>query len=76
MIISGLQIRDFNNKVLIGELKNAGEPNSREMIKAAWEVSKACKDKMSALNAPFDFFLKECVKSDLARKGGNDESNA
>lgn len=69
MIISGLQIQ---TPFLKGK---QGEANSPQ-IKAAWEVSKACKDKMSALNAPFDIFLKECVQSDLARKGGENDDKS
>ena len=65
MIISGLQINAFK-----ANSNYAGREKTPQISKANFEVASVCKDKMSALNAPFDIFLKECVKSDLAQKGG------
>lgn len=72
MIISGLQIMAFQRQNAIDELKD-GEPNSQKMLKnafkAAWEVADETKDKFADLNAPFDFFLKECIKNEREQRG-------
>lgn len=72
MIISGLQIAAFVRQNAIDELKD-GEINSQKMLKitrkAAWEVADGTKDKIADLNAPFDFFLKECIKNECEQRG-------
>lgn len=73
MIISGLEIIAFQRKNAIDELKNGGETNSRQILKnawqTAWEVADETKDKFADLNAPFDFFLKECIKNEREQRG-------
>lgn len=90
MIISGLQIANFQRQIIKNELLTAnlqgeskacgavvGTSSERGAnithsktdgavgrgLNVAWEVASAVKDKMSDLNAPFDFFLKECEKN-------------
>lgn len=70
MIISGLQVAAWVRQNAIDELKD-GEINSQKMLKnafkAAWEV--ANEEKFADLNAPFDFFLKECIKNEREQRG-------
>lgn len=71
MIISGLKIAEFVRQNAIDELKD-GETNSQKRLKnafkAEWEV--ADEEKFADLNAPFDFFLKECIKNEREQKRG------
>lgn len=68
MIISGLEIVALNGQ--IDELLNSGKTkhSTPALLRAAWQVSSKLEDKMSDLNTPFDFFLKECIKNEQKQR--------